>query len=60
MARRLRRRVGEHPRQRFQAGRRADVDDAAGTVFDHVPAENLARQHETLQIHGEDFVHFLL
>ena len=39
--RRLRRRIGEHARQRRKPGRRTEIDDAAGTLLDHVLAKNL-------------------
>ncbi len=60
MQRGFRRRVGEHARQRIQSRRRAEIDDTAGFLFDHVLPKNLAGQHQSLQIHCDDFVEFLL
>ena len=37
----------------------AEVDDAAGFLSDQMLAENLAGQHQSLQIHGQDAVNFL-
>ena len=44
----------------IQAGGRADVDNAAGALADHVFAEDLAGQHDALEIDGEDAVQLLL
>src|SRR5580698_4258916 len=60
MNRRLGGRIGKHARQRIQAGSRTEIDDAAGAALNHVLAENLAGEHETLQVYRNNSFKFFL
>src|SRR5688572_22720443 len=56
----LRHAVDRFPWKSDEAGLRADADDAAVTLADHVPTGRLAAEKRPLQVHGERQVEILL